>query len=61
MIKYLVWIKNQYGVPEAHLWFGEQIDGNGKVKETLSKQELHPSEHSIGIRELANRYPYKQT
>lgn len=58
MIKYFVWVKNTYGLPEAQIWFGKQTDGNGKAKETLFIQELTPEEGSIGIRDLAEKYPY---
>lgn len=58
MTKYFVWVKNQYGEPEAQLWFGKQTDGNGKDKETLVIREMTLEEDSIGIRALAEKYPY---
>lgn len=60
MSKYLVWIKNSYGVPEAQIWFGKQTDGNGKDKETLAIKELTDEEGSIGIYALAEKYPYAE-
>lgn len=59
MIKYLVWIKNTHGLPEAQIWFGKQTDGNGKDKETLAIHELTSEEGSVGIRALAEKYPYE--
>lgn len=60
MIKYLVWIKNSYGVPEPQIWFGKQTDGNGKAKEVLAIKEMTPEEGSIGIRALVEKYPYEK-
>lgn len=59
MIKYFVWIKNNHGTPEAQIWFSKQTDGNGKAKETLFSRELTEEEGSIGIKALAERYPYE--
>lgn len=58
MIKYFVWVKNSYGLPEAQIWFGKQTDGNGKDKETLAIRELTVQENAIDIRTLEERYPY---
>lgn len=59
MSNYLAWVKNSYGVPEAQIWFGKQTDGNGKDKETLALHELTKEEGQIGIRALAEKYPYE--
>lgn len=48
MIKYLVWIKNGYGVSEPQIWFGKQTDGNGKDKETLVIKKLTDEERVYG-------------
>ncbi len=60
MIKYFVWVKNIHGAPEAQIWFGKQTDGNGKAKEALAIHELSVEEGSLGIKALAERYPYEQ-
>lgn len=58
--RYFVWVKGSHGVPEAQIWFGKQIDGNGKAKETLFIHEITVEEGKVGIRELAERYPYEK-
>lgn len=59
MTKYFVWVANTHGRPEGQIWFGEQKDGNGKVKATLAKHEMSEEEGQIGIRALAEKYPYE--
>lgn len=58
-MKYFVWIKNSYGLPEAQIWFGKQTDGNGKAKETLFIKELTDEEGRVGIRALSEKYPFE--
>lgn len=53
MTNYFVWIKNSYGTPEAQIWFGKQ-------KETLAIREMTSEENKIGIRALAEKYPYEE-
>lgn len=59
MIKYFVWVKNQYGLPEAQIWFDKQRDGNGKIKDYLDIHTMTEEDAKIGIRELAEKYPYE--
>lgn len=58
-MKFFVWVKNTYGLPEAQIWFGKQTDGDGKVKETLFIKELSEEEGSVGINKLSKDYPYE--
>lgn len=59
MIKYFVWIKNFYGVPEAQIWHGKKTDGNGKAKETLAIHEMTEADDTMPIRELVKKYEYE--
>lgn len=59
-MKYFVWVKNSYGIPEAQIWFGKQTDGNGKDKKTLAIIEMTPEEGLMGIQALAEKYPYAE-
>jgi hypothetical protein len=54
--KYFVWISGLRG-PEAQIWDEKDRYANQKKVETLFKQELHPSEHLIGLNGLKERYP----
>jgi hypothetical protein len=60
MTNYFVWVKNTHGVSEAQIWFDKQTDGNGKAKETLAIREMTEEENKIGIRALAEKYPYEK-
>lgn len=60
MTNYFVWVKNNYGIPEAQIWFGKQTDGNGKIKESLVIREMTVEENKIGIKALAEKYPYEK-
>jgi len=57
---YFVWVKSLHGTPEAQVWFGKQVDGNGKAKPTLAIHEIHQTESTLGIVRLSERYPYEQ-
>ena len=56
---YFVWIKNQYGLPEGQIWFGKQLDGNGKERSTLTIREISVVETALGVTKLSERYPYE--
>lgn len=57
MPKYFCWVPSSLG-PIAQIWHDKQTDGYGKDQETIGKpNELHPSEHMIGLEELKKRYP----
>lgn len=58
MIKYFVWVNGLRG-PEPQIWDVKNITVDGKPIKTLFKQELHPSEHLLGLNELAKRYPFE--
>lgn len=59
MTKYFVWVPSSLG-PIGQIWHDKQTDGNGKAKETLAIREMTPEEGLIGIRALAEKYPYEE-
>lgn len=56
MHKYFVWINGLRG-PEPQLWADKQVDGAGKLKETLFIHELQPSESGLSLSSFALMYP----